>query len=154
MSCQPRDPVKRFFNKVSQSSGCWEWLGAKTPTGYGKLSVEGKLMYAHRFSYKFHFGNFDESLLVCHHCDNTSCVNPCHLFLGTSDDNVKDMVKKGRAQRGSLSCVEIKDIITRRTIGESNRNVAKQYGVCEALISMINNRKRYRRELNSIMTVG
>ena len=150
MSGKAQDPIKRFFSRFSKSANCWEWLGAKTPTGYGKIMVNGRLMYAHRFSYLHHFGNLDNSLHICHHCDNPSCVNPEHLFAGTIADNFKDMAKKGRAHRGQFSVEQIKEIKNRISAGETKRSIAKSFGVTDGLISMIDSGKRYVRELRHL----
>lgn len=58
--------------------------------------VDRKNLKAHRFSYEYHVGKIPSGMLVCHTCDNPSCVNPKHLFIGTWKDNVQDMIKKGR----------------------------------------------------------
>lgn len=97
--------LNRFWERVNKSTGeneCWEWKGYIKPrTGiwdgaYGEFSFNSKHVRAHRFSYYLHFGEFDPKLLVCHKCDNTKCVNPNHLFLGTYLDNNRDTVNKGR----------------------------------------------------------
>lgn len=80
-----------------KETGCWLWKGYTDPKGYGIFSLRGKQYRAHRFNYERYNGKIDNQLYVCHHCDVRNCVNPSHLFLGTQDDNMKDMVKKGRS---------------------------------------------------------
>lgn len=90
-----------FWNKVDKSGECWIWIGSKVGgTEYGKVGYAGKTWRAHRLSWKFAFGDIPNDLCVLHKCDNPSCVRPDHLFLGTHDDNNKDMVKKGRSVKG------------------------------------------------------
>lgn len=93
----------KFWEKVliDDDDKCWEWQSSKNKKGYGNfyLSVgHSKDLHclAHRMSYKLRYGDFDETLCVLHKCDNPSCVNPSHLFLGTNNDNVQDKLLKVR----------------------------------------------------------
>lgn len=91
-----------FWKKVDIRSGdaCWEWKSAKNSTGYGlhgiKIDGKGRCFLAHRVAWVLRNGQIPAGMCVCHRCDNPSCVNPAHLFLGTNLDNVRDMDSKGR----------------------------------------------------------
>lgn len=89
--------INRFFVYVDKiPGGCWEWWPSKGKNEYG-IFICGSRHFPHRFSYEFHTGEkIPTGMLVCHHCDNRSCVNPEHLYLGTQQDNVNDMVKRNR----------------------------------------------------------
>ncbi len=78
-------------------SGCMEWRGHKDPKGYGRFKSNSGEVLAHRLAYMMHFGPNIGDNFVLHRCDNRSCCNPHHLFLGTNQDNMDDMVRKGRS---------------------------------------------------------
>lgn len=83
---------------VYESIGrCWMWLGPTMCAGYGKA---GTLGLTHRFAWILHNGKIPKGASVLHKCDNKLCVNPNHLFLGTQQDNLKDMRDKGHQVRG------------------------------------------------------
>ncbi len=89
----------RFQQKLEKkNNGCWNYTGVKTKTGYGVFSYCGISQYAHRASYQI-FNNIklkneglisSETICVLHKCQNRSCVNPDHLYLGTQQDNARD----------------------------------------------------------------
>lgn len=134
----------RFWEKVERRGRdeCWEWRGSVRPDGYGSL---GELGYAHRYSYQLHHGAFDETLHVCHTCDNRSCVNPRHLFLGTHQDNMRDMEQKGRRARlpgssngfAKLTESEVLAIRHRVAAGETRKALGAEYGVSADNIGII-----------------
>lgn len=91
--------VSNFWKKVSVGSHeeCWNWK-AYNWKGYGSFAVGNRRNEkSHRISWTLTFGSIPEGLFVCHKCDNPSCCNPYHLFLGTNADNMRDMVEKGRS---------------------------------------------------------
>src|SRR5678816_769446 len=108
------DTEPRFWKHVkrAQGDGCWIWTADKMTSqqkrrtqrgaGYGNFMINGctKRVFAHRFSWELHFGPIPPGMLVCHRCDNPSCVRPDHLFLGTHKDNTQDMIRKGRHAHG------------------------------------------------------
>jgi predicted NUDIX family phosphoesterase len=83
-----------------------------------------------------HCGEIPDGLLVCHHCDNPSCVNPEHLFLGSQADNIADMRSKGRG--GHMTKLSQADVLAiRATTGVTQRLLAEEYGVTQQQISNI-----------------
>jgi DNA-binding CsgD family transcriptional regulator len=97
--------TKRFWAKVEKQgpAGCWLWTGWRMKGGYGdfRARIDGvdRHVSAHRWAWFEVNGEIPAGMVICHHCDNPACVNPDHLFLGTQQDNVRDMVAKGRQNR-------------------------------------------------------
>lgn len=95
-----RNTEERYWSKVDKSGGCWEWKSYKDGSGYAAFKTKGKMIGAHRQAWIYAHGEIPAGMLVCHKCDNPTCVNPDHLFLGTALDNQRDKVNKGRQAAG------------------------------------------------------
>ena len=133
--------------EYNESSGCWEWFGSKR-NGYGRMIIGSrtdgtrKSVSTHRISYELTYGEIPIGMEVCHKCDNPSCVNPSHLFLGTRQDNIDDRERKGRNNppkgekhaKAKLTEADVLAIRTKRLQGVSFGKLAKEYGVCKKTI--------------------
>lgn len=154
--------IARFWQKVQKQPGdnaCWIWIGAKKTRSktksawraplYGKIIFQGKDLAAHIMSYEIHNGAVPAGMLVCHSCDNPSCVNPGHLWLGDHNSNASDMWAKGRARPNGLDARgsrNTQSILTESDIpkirrwisqGVSQTEVAAQFGVTIQCINRI-----------------
>lgn len=98
-------PEQRFWKNVRKTDACWEWTASKRDRGYGQFMPKpGRPIIASRFSWELAHGSPPPAgAFVLHTCDNPSCVRPDHLFLGTHDDNMADMMAKGRAFNGGAA---------------------------------------------------
>lgn len=86
--------------KIDSKTGCWNWTKALIK-GYARIGKKGEdSPLASRYVCKYLKGIDPKGNIVCHTCDNPKCVNPDHLFIGTTLDNFKDMRIKGRSARG------------------------------------------------------
>ena len=99
--------VKLMGRLVKDANDCWNWDGTKDYCGYGHAYIEGRSVIAHRLMYALHFGPIphggdmsSKRRFICHHCDNPSCCNPNHLYLGSGADNSRDMVERCRGRIG------------------------------------------------------
>lgn len=81
----------RFWDKVAAdpNTGCWHWMAGTNPRGYGKFSLDGETLYAHRLSYVDAKGPVPEGLELDHRCRIKSCCNPNHLEAVTHRENVR-----------------------------------------------------------------
>lgn len=138
------DEQSRFWSKVDKRGpdDCWPWR-AGCAYGYGKFTARSKAYRAHRVSYSLANGGIQSDMLVCHRCDNPSCVNPNHLFLGTDADNSRDMATKGRAAKGAgnaaakLSAADVYALRAAYAGGAPQRALARRFGVARFTVHAV-----------------
>ena len=87
---------KIFENCVLNAGLCFIFSGSKSDKGYGKIRFKNRCLRTHRLVFEIVNGPISDGFYVCHSCDNPSCCNPNHLFLGTDRENKDDMIRKNR----------------------------------------------------------
>ena len=138
-------PEVRFWKFIEKTDYCWNWKGGRSGNGYGYFSEEwNHQVRAHRFSYELHKGKIPEGMVLCHACDNKICVNPEHLWVGTSGDNTRDAVKKGLMGGGEanpnshLTWRDVKRIRELYATNEySQKSLGSMFGVCQVQVGEI-----------------
>ncbi len=135
----------RLLDRTLITDACWLWQGSTNVWGYGKIKLAGKTLSTHRASYGVFVGEVPENTNVLHRCDVRNCIRPDHLFIGTTQDNVRDKVAKERQPRGVthgchvLSESEVAEIRRLRKQGKLLREIADIFGISKSLVSQIAN---------------
>jgi hypothetical protein len=159
---KPANTAEVLWSKVDKKSEdeCWEWKGYKNDDGYGRTWINDKGYYAHRVIYDLAYPNTislsapestSDNGFLLHTCDNPSCCNPKHLFVGTHADNMADKVAKGRSPdftgdkspRAKLSMSQAIEIREKRKQGISAKDLAEQYGISLSSIKTLLRGKSY-----------
>lgn len=146
----------RFWKKVDKRTDgeCWPWLGAKNNhSGHGHFMLRSKpdkkLVMAYRFMWMITFGRIPADMCICHRCDNPSCVNPAHLFLGTQADNLRDMREKGRQAVGEqcgkhlLTADDVIALRIQAALGVSQTELAQRFNTVQSHVSKIVSGQRW-----------
>lgn len=107
---QGRGKRNHLIRYKENESGCWIWQGVFRSKNcrYGVIHLRkgrGGMVLAHRYFYENKHGEIPKGMFACHKCDNPSCVNPDHIFIGTHTDNMRDKAKKNRQPNGERSGV-------------------------------------------------
>lgn len=138
---------ERFLYFVHKTDSCWNWVGATDGGGYGIfIKKGGERSKAHRYIWERIYGNIPKRMCICHHCDNPSCVNPKHLFLGTQKDNVQDKMNKGRfikmkGRKNGRSIMTKDKVIELRKLYKSGNytymQLVKRFGISQTQVARI-----------------
>ncbi len=150
--CQTLDELFEVAVEKLTESGCWIWMGRLDKYGYGAINWNGKEYKAHRLSYQHFEGEIPLNHGICHKCDNPSCVNPTHLFVGTQLDNVRDMHAKKRANK-AFGENSSKAILTEANVREirlmiqqnfTNVEIARKFNISAEAICGIKANRNWR----------
>ena len=140
-----------FWSKVRRGDGCWEWTGALSLKGYGKVWLQKGhgaqkrrrvVLFAHRVAW-FLTHQEDPARLVLHRCDNKRCVRPDHLYVGTNADNMRDASVRQHKRSRKLDYAKAAEIRRRVAAGEPQKSIARSYGVCPGTVQHFVYRKTY-----------
>lgn len=136
--------------QINEATGCWEWARYKTSKGYGITYLGGQIL-AHRLSWKILGSKNINNYFVLHRCDNPGCINPCHLFLGTQKDNVRDCITKGRrskigarGEKNAKSKLKINQVKLIREWNGSHAEAGRTFKITRQSVWAIKHRKTWR----------
>ncbi len=150
--------LKKFWSRIDKKGpdDCWLWTGLidKRPNNrYGRFHLSKREVRAHRVAWVLENGQIPKGLQVLHNCpggnDRPECCNPRHLWLGTNDENMADMVAKGRQVRGErqhsakLDEDKVREIRRRHAAGESPNQLANEYGVVPSAVYFVVSRQHW-----------
>lgn len=127
-------------------SGCQIWTGAANRRGYGIIRTEKVNQYTHRAAYELINGKIPEGKMVCHSCDNPSCINPNHLFLGDYVINMIDKINKNRHSKGITAAaakLTNNDVMNIRIDDSIQSAIAQKYGISQSAVSAIKTRRNW-----------
>lgn len=148
---------KKFLERLVKNGDCLEYKYCLDSRGYGRLHrrhISNTNIRASRYAFYLEHGYFPEKF-VCHTCDNPSCVNPAHLFEGSHDDNMADMVKKRRHisnrisyvgeknPNSKLSSCDVEKIKHLLNDGFANTKIAALFGITHQMVSRIKHGKAW-----------
>lgn len=148
----PESMRNKIWMNFHTTGHCWRWA---TPTRnkYPALKVGGLKLQANRAAWLAKFGPIPDGMLVCHRCDNTKCINPAHLFLGTQSDNMTDCGRKNRSgmkrhphlsclikwneKHGKLKPLDVLRIREMHANGQRYAAIARQFNACPGTIRKV-----------------
>lgn len=99
-SISSKEILSDLVEHTTRVGDCLEWNGCLNTDGYPRIAYKGNLnTKVHRLAAELHYGEVITGRVVRHTCDNTKCINPLHLLLGTVKDNMQDRGDRNRTYR-------------------------------------------------------
>lgn len=138
------DAYKIIMERSKQNllTGCREWFGHVHYKGYGCIRRDRKMHKVHRVVWEYLNGEIPEGKHVLHACDNPSCVEVIHLFLGTNQENIADKMSKDRSGK-KLCMAKVAEIKSLLKGGRSQKEIGTMFGVHQSTIGRINTGARW-----------
>ena len=127
-----------YLSNATNINGCF--ICHVKPSIHGYCQTTGGRRI-HRLVYQELKGDVG-NLLVLHRCDNRRCINPKHLFLGTQEDNMKDMSSKSRKADTTGNCRAVtletaNEIYRLYKAGNPQRRIASVFNISQGTVSNI-----------------
>ena len=162
---RPANTPEVLWSKVEKKGEdeCWPWIGFRNKDGYGRVQINDWQYYAHRVIYNLVYPGVidirapkltDEKGFLLHTCDNPSCCNPKHLWVGTHRENMEDKVRKNRQKRFptdtgprcKLTMTQAREARQLRKDGIPTRELAKRFGISLPSMKTLLAGKSYKEE--------
>jgi hypothetical protein len=155
----PQPLIDRLLRHITMTpSGCWEWNGQRDKHQYGLMAIrhngKEKPNFVHRIAFSLFHEEWNGASSVLHHCDNPPCCNPLHLFAGNQQDNVDDMMSKGRhgykshpGEENGRATLTVEQVIAVKTLhsqGVKNIPIGEQLGIPRWKVAFITGGKTWR----------
>jgi HNH endonuclease len=142
--------IERFWAKVERriADECWPWTASLNSNGYGRFKLASyEQVTASRVALAVTTGVEPEGMHALHSCDNPRCCNPAHLRWGTTQDNMRDKIERGRVRNGNqsgfsnprarLTPEHLAQIVDGLHRGLSNKQIAEGLPIGHSMVSRI-----------------
>ena len=137
----------RFWQKVNKTESCWLWTGAKA-RGYGHFRLNGRSRTTHRLAWEWANGRIPEDLEIDHLCRIRHCVNPDHMELVTTRENILRGVGPTAQNARKTACKRGHPFTPKNTW--VRKNGQRRCRICHRIL-----KKRYReRKRAGVVPVG
>jgi hypothetical protein len=130
-------------------NGCWVCLKAYSSNGYPYMRRNGKQQTVARWAYENKFGPIEKGQVLRHKCDNKGCINPDHMMLGSTKDNVRDAHERGLAPKGAthgMSKILVDDVRAMQLLNQNGFTsswIARLFRLNKSTVARILNGKHW-----------